>query len=348
MKNPFATLHGFIAAVVRQGELGTNDPRLAALNAAAATTFGTESTGADGGYLVPLEYTGAFFMRALSEDSLLLRCTQVPVGSNGLTLGLDAAAPWDTNGIAVHWAAEGGLLAQSKPSVRGELVSVGKITALVPVTGELLEDAAGLELYIRTAVAAKIDFAISRAILAGDGVGKPLGLLNAPGLITQAAEGGQTAGTINLANVAKLLSRHTASSRRRAVWLAHPDLEAQLTNLVVPGVGVGLGGPGYSAFNGPTDSGLPALLGIPVIFTEAANAPGSAGDIFLADLADYVAAIRTPGLDVQLSLHIWFDRDLAALRIVMRMGGQLMTPAPILSRVGGNTRSTAVTLAARP
>ncbi|MBK8455672.1 MAG: phage major capsid protein [Thiofilum sp.] len=296
----------------------------------------------------PLEYTGAFFMRALSEDSLLLRCTQVPVGSNGLTLGLDAAAPWDTNGIAVHWAAEGGLLAQSKPSVRGELVSVGKITALVPVTGELLEDAAGLELCIRTAVAAKIDFAISRAILAGDGWGKPLGLLNAPGLITQAAEGGQTAGTINLANVAKLLSRHTASSRRRAVWLAHPDLEAQLTNLVVPGVGVGLGGPGYSAFNGPTDSGLPALLGIPVIFTEAANAPGSAGDIF----PGRSGRLRRGHPDSRPG------RPAVAAHLVRPRPGRapdrdahgrpVDDPAPILSRVGGNTRSTAVTLAARP
>jgi HK97 family phage major capsid protein len=96
------------------------------------------------------------------------------------------------------------------------------------VTEELLEDAPAMGAYLNRKAPEKMDFKVSDAIVRGTGVGQPLGFLNSPALVTVAAEGAQTADTVNVTNLAKMWGRLPVQSRRTAVWLMHPDAEAQL------------------------------------------------------------------------------------------------------------------------
>lgn len=323
------------------------DPRLSMVNAAAATTYGQEGVGADGGYMVPPDFKATILSRVLAEDSLLSRCDQTPTTSNSITVPIDEDSPWATSGIQATWEGEATTFGQGKPALKSTTVRANKITALVPVTDELLEDAPSLESFLRQKAPAKIDYKVNDAIINGDGVGKPMGFLASPCLVTQAAEGGQTAGTVNFANISKMYSRMPAANRKNAVWIINQDLEPQLDNLVVPGAGASVAAPAYMPPGGMSASPFATLKGRPVIYTEAANALGAVGDITFADLSAYLAVVKSGGLKTDFSIHLWFDQGLSAFRFVLRIGGRPWWNSPMARAKSANTLSPFVALAAR-
>lgn len=316
------------------------------LFAAAPSTYSTEGTGADGGYLVPPDFRTEILKKVLGEESLLGRTDQYFTTSNSVTIPSDETTPWDTTkGIQAAWEGEGQPLTQSKPALQSVFVRANKITALVPVTDEQIQDAPQLEGYLRTKVPDKFNFRLNDAILNGDGVGKPLGYLNSPALVTQAAASGQTAGTVVFANITGMWSRMYAPSRRRAVWLINQDVEPQLQALTVPGGGTTI--PAYLPPGGLSSSPYATLMGRPVIVTEACQALGTPGDIVLADLGAYMSVLKAGGIRSDVSIHLWFDYDVTAFRFVMRVGGQPWWSAPITRAKSALTLSCAVDLAQR-
>src|SRR5207248_8188555 len=98
---------------------------------------------------------------------------------------------------------------------------------------ELQQDAPRLNERLTRKAAAAISWAASEAVMFGDGVGKPLGWMNSGALVTQAAEGGQTAGTIVAANVAKMLARLWFTPGGRQVFFLNPDAIPQLMTMTL-------------------------------------------------------------------------------------------------------------------
>lgn len=326
---------------------------LPTVKAAAPSTFGTESVGADGGYLVPPDFRAEIVATLLAEDSLFGYAHRIPTSSNSVAFPADAAPPWTGSGIVVSLDSEGTARPPgghpSKFAVQGVLTRLEKITAFVPMSSELYEDAPGLSSYLDLAVRSRILFKLNDLILNGDGVGKPLGILQSGALLVQAKEGAQAAATVNLANVQKMWAQLYGPSKRRAVWIANSDVEAQLQSLSYP-----------TYINaGATGNELPLLLGRPVVYTEASPALGQQGDLVLADMGSYAAAIKTqgkiapgapiddPNLVTQVpSIHVFFDNDMVALRFVFRFAGQPIWNAPI-TRKGAGQVSTFVALGVR-
>ena len=85
------------------------------------------------------------------------------------------------------------------------------------VSNELLEDGLGYDEQLRNAMVQSSAWFLDDAFLNGDGVGKPLGVLNDPALVTQAAEVGQAATTITYTNLVRMYSRMYPAGRKRAV-----------------------------------------------------------------------------------------------------------------------------------
>lgn len=91
----FTSLGDFAVAVMKGSGPGAEmDQRLRA----AATTFGNEGTGADGGFAVPAEFRADIWKKVTGEDSLLSRCTPLQTGSNSMTIPKDETTPWQTSG----------------------------------------------------------------------------------------------------------------------------------------------------------------------------------------------------------------------------------------------------------
>ena len=319
------------------------DPRLIAN---APTSYGSEGVGEDGGFAVPPDFRRDIMQKVMGEESMLSRTDQLTSSSNSITIPKDETTPWQTSGgIQAAWEGEGAQFSQCKPSLEQSTIRLNKLTALVPVTEELLSDAPALSTYLRRKTPEKFDFKINDAILNGTGAGQPLGVLNSGALITVNAESGQAADTVRFENIVNMYSRLYSACRQNAVWLINQDVEPQLLTMQFPGTGTAV--PAYLPPGGLSAQPYGTLLGRPVIATEAAQTLGDAGDITLVDLRQYMTATKTGGIRQDVSIHLWFDYDVTAFRFVMRVAGQPWWSNAISPKNGSNTRSCFVTLAAR-
>lgn len=322
---------------------GGIDPRLT-MNA--PTTTSTEGTGADGGFAVPPDFRTAIMEKVMGEASLVGRTDQLISSSNSITLPKDETTPWQSSGgIQAAWEGEGDQLTQSKVALGQTTIRLNKLTALVPVTEELLEDAPSLTSYINRKAPQKFDFKINDAIVNGTGAGQPKGILAADALVTVAKESGQAADTIVFQNIVNMWSRLYAGCRQNAVWLINQDIEPQLLSMQFPGTGTAV--PAYLPPGGLSQSPYGTLMGKPVIPVESCQSLGDAGDIILADLTQYMTAMKTGGIRQDVSMHLWFDYDTTAFRFIMRMAGQPWWGSAITPANGSATRSCFVNLAAR-
>jgi HK97 family phage major capsid protein len=341
---------GEFAVSVRQGVRGNMDPRLVAN---APSTYSTEGVGADGGFAVPPDFRQQIMEKVMGEASLLSRTDQLTTSSNSVTLPTDETTPWQSSGgVQAYWEGEAGQISQSKMALQNTNVRLNKLTALVPVTEELMEDAPTLDGYLRRKVPEKFDFAANLAIVNGSGVGRPKGILNADCLVTVAKEGSQVADTVVAENVIKMYSRMYAPCRQNAVWLINQDIEQQLmqANLKITNVAgtENVGGTHiYMPPGGLSAAPYGTLLGRPVLPTQACETLGDKGDIILADLSKYLSVVKTGGIRSDVSIHLWFDYDMAAYRFVFRVGGQPWWSSAVTPRDGSNTLSCFVTLAER-
>jgi HK97 family phage major capsid protein len=336
------------AAVVSPSNM---DQRL--IQNAAASTYGSEAAGADGGFAVPPEWRAEIMKMVDSEDSLLGRCDQQTAAGNSITYPIDETTAWQTTGgILTYWDTEAAALTQSKPSLKDLTLKLNRLTALVPVTDELLEDASAMSGYVTGKAGEKLAFKVNDAIVNGTGVGQPLGIMNAPCKVAVAKVTSQVAATFHAKNAVSMMSRMPAASFARSVWLINQDVLPQIMQLGFPvtdgtttvaGAGALYMGPGQMANQGAYGS----LLGRPIIVTEACATLGTEGDVILADLSKYLAVVKGNGVRADTSIHLWFDQNITAFRFVMRMNGQPWLSAAITRKNGSNTLSHFVTAAVR-
>ncbi len=313
-----------------------------------ATTYSSESVGPDGGYAVPPDFRRDIWEKVVGEDSLMGRTTELVTSSNSITIPKDETTPWDTTtGVQVYWEQEAGQVTQSKIALEMQNFRLNKLTALVPISEELLEDGPGLDSYLRAKVPVKMAPKINTALVRGNGVGKPLGFLNAPSLITVTKEVSQDAATIVHQNIEYMWARMWAPSRQRAIWMINQDAEPQLGLMSFRGQEGSPATPIY--LPGGTIAGQPyaTLKGRPVVPYEAMSTVGTFGDIALVDWQQYMTVTKGQQIRTDVSIHLFFDQDLQAYRFIFRMTGQPMWGATITPENGSNTRSWAVALETR-
>lgn len=342
---------GEFAASVRSASArsGSIDPRLIAN---APTTYGSEGIGEDGGFAVPPDFRTAIMEKVMGEESLLSRTDQMITTSNSVTFPADETTSWDSSGgIQAYWSDEAAQLTQSKPALKEKQLRLHKLTCLIPVTEELLDDAPTLDSYLRRKVPEKFDYKIQNAIFNGSGAGQPVGILNSNALVTVAKDTStspvQPADTIRYKNIVDMWSRMYGPCRSNAVWLVNQDIEPELYTLQFT-EGASSPVPVYLPANGASATPYATLMGRPVVPIQSASTLGDKGDIVLADLTKYLSVVKTGGVRSDVSMHLYFDYDTAAYRFIMRIAGMPWWDSAITPASGSsNTLSCFVTLAER-
>lgn len=316
-----------------------------------AATGASEAVPSEGGFLVGTEQAAMLASRAYEEGKLAALCDRITISGpfNGLKYPvIDETSRVDgsrSGGVLAYWKNEGAAAVASKPKIREDQLNLEKLTGLFYATDELLQDASALEAMAIAEFGKEFAFKLDDAVLNGSGAGMPLGILNAPGLVSQAKETGQTAATITYENIIKMYSRlWSGASMDKVRWVINREAFPQLMKLAIS---VGTGGfplyiPGNSAANAPFGT----LLGIPVVFAEQALALGTVGDIYLADFGQY-RLIEKGGIQVASSMHVQFVYDEMAFRFIYRVNGQPLWKAPLTPYKGSATVSPFVALATR-
>ena len=341
----FKGLGDFAMACVRASQPQAQlDQRLAQM---APTTYSTEGAGADGGYLIPPEFSAQVMEYVNEEHSLYSKVDKTPVNQH-LNWPVDEEAPWSSSGPQAYWEGEAEQYTESKLKMRTAGMRLNKLVALCPVSDELMEDAPQLGAYLRSVIARKLRWKVDFAILQGTGVGMPLGVLNSPCLVTVAQEGSQN-DTILFENIAKMYMRMYADFRPNAVWVHNQDCEVELQNMYVAGtssdvpVYMPAGSPYSNLANAPNGT----IYGRPRYPHQACETLGDLGDIFFCDFSQYICGYKTAGPTFAESIHLYFDYGLTAVRATWRLAGMPKWSTTIAARDGSATYSPFVTLAVR-
>lgn len=328
----------WLMAVKKAGQTGKAEDRLEKFHAQMK-----ESVGEDGGFLVPEEISSAILKKMGGDDSLMSRTNTIQVSSNNLTINVDETQPWN-GGIQAYWTEEGGEITKSKPNFKQAQFRLHKLAALVKATDELLDDATALESYILAAAPMAFVHQVNTAILTGNGVGKPVGIINSPFTITVGAESGQANDTIVARNVIKMYTRMFPQSRQSAVWYINPEVEEHLRTMKDDNGNFIYLAPGSQMNQTP----YATLLGRPVIpLMGGMPAIGDVGDIIFADLSYYYMIRKAAGIKSATSIHLHFDREITSFRFSMRVDGKCPFQAPVTTEHGSYQMSAFVNLAAR-
>jgi HK97 family phage major capsid protein len=175
-----------------------------------ALQIGTDT---EGGYLVPDEFERNL-VEALEEENIFRRLANVITTSSG-----DRKIPVVASKGTASWIDEEGAIPESDDSFGQVSIGAYKLGTLIKVSEELLNDSVfNLESYISREFARRIGNKEEESFFAGDGSGKPTGILAATG---GAQLGVTTAGAtaITLDEVLDLFYSLKAPYRNKAVFV---------------------------------------------------------------------------------------------------------------------------------
>jgi HK97 family phage major capsid protein len=303
-----------------------------------------------GGFLVQVDFAEAVFMLAHDMGEILSRVNKIPISANANGIKINAVdetsratgSRW--GGVQSYWVDEGDTVNKTKPKFRRVEFDLKKLMSLMYITDEMLQDSTALTAIAGQAFSEEVMFMTEDGIFEGPGAGTPLGVLNAPCLVTIPKITGQAAATIVKENIDSMWSRMWNRSRKNAVWFINQDAEPQLNQL---NQAVGTGGQlVYLPPGGLSAAPYASLYGRPLIATEYNSALGTPGDILLADFSQYTL-IDKGGVQAATSMHVAFLTDEMAFRITYRVDGKPMWSVPLTPFKGSLTKSPFIALAQR-
>jgi HK97 family phage major capsid protein len=308
----------------------------------------SESIDPDGGAVIPTEFSGKIWERARTQEMLMDRVDLMPISGNTLVVPADAESSrvdgQRSGGIAGYWEGEADQYVKSKPTFRKIELKLKKLTLMAFMTNELLEDTGGaLDAYLTRAAAKELVFKTNNGLVAGTGSGIPLGWLNAPCKVTQAAVGGQGANTITAINIINMWARLYAPCRPAAAWFINQNVEPQLAQLTLA-TGTYSGQLVYMPPTGLSNTVYATLQGRPVIPIEQAPSLGTEGDISLVDLSQYVGIKKASGMQAAVSIHLRFDYDETVFKFTLRLDAEPAWQSALTPFKGTSTQSPIITL----
>ena len=281
-----------------------------------------EASGIAGGYTVPPDFYHQLLAIAAEESTFRQHAFVQPMASATLqfpfldltTVQSAGVSPF-FGGVQAYWTAEAQTRTETEPQFKMMELKANELSGYSVSSNILLQDAAfGLEKFLMTLFGRAVAWFEEYAFLQGNGVGKPLGIVNAPAtiFITRA-----TTGHFSFGVVAGMLAALLPASYTKARWYISPTVVQDLLQLK--------DGANRAMFlsidQGVTKPPVWKLLNLPVTITEKLPALGVKGDVLLVDPSLYVIGDRMQ-LEIAASEHVNFLKNQTTWRFVQRVDGQ--------------------------
>jgi len=305
----------------------------------------------EGGALVLPEFAPEIMRMLYESESLWARSRQHTVSGNSMTFPqlreTDRADGQRHGGALGYWLGEGDLIRSSQLKFDTLDLKLDKLAVAVFLTEEMISDTGyAIEQFTGEVVQAEIDYLLDRALIRGNGVKKPLGIINSAGTVTQLEEGSQAADTILAENIDNMWSRRLGSGAGDdLIWLYNQDCEPQLGKLFYA-TGTNSGQLVFMPPGGLSEKGYATIKGRPAIPSEHCSTVGTIGDIILANMK-YYFSINKGQVNQLSSPHVEFLRDLMCLKFTFRVNGRPAYDSPITTEQSALTRSPFVVLETR-
>ncbi len=303
-----------------------------------------ESGGTTGGYIVPPEFYDQLLQIAAEDNTFRQAAFVQPMASATLqfpylditTVQAAGTSPF-FGGVVANWTEEAQNRTETEPAFKMMELKAHELSGYTVSSNVLLQDAAfGLEKFLQMLFGKAVAWYEEYAFLQGNGVGKPVGVINAPAAINVARN---TSSHFYFPDVAGMLAHLLPSSYGRARWYISPTVVSDLIQLK--------DGANRAIFlsidQGATKAPVWKLLNMPVTITEKVPALGTTGDVSLVDPTLYVIGDRM-SLEVAASEHVNFLKNQLTWRFVQRIDGQPWMDKPVTLQDGTTQVSPFVVL----
>lgn len=291
-----------------------------------------EFSGVTGGYTVPPEFSAKLLMAVVEKSTAMKEATVVPMTSRtylipalDLTTRYGAGTTPFLGGVVANWTEEAQLRTETEPQFRQLELVARELSGFTVASNTILQDnAVGLDALLSQLFTYAIEWYSEYAFLQGNGVGKPLGIVNSPATVfVQASVPGQ----ITLPDVNGMYARLLPQSYERAIWMVSPSAIPSLLNLKdASGRNVFFPVIANSNSGGPVQQDIVwKLLGRPVVVTEKMPAMSATAStrqgVALVDWGLYVIGMRME-LEIAVSPHFKFTNNQTVWRFVARLDGR--------------------------
>ncbi len=183
----------------------------------------SEGVQADGGYLVPEEFERQI-VTGLDEANVVRGLAKV------ITTSAERKIPVAATHSEAQWTAENGAYTESSPTFDQKTIDAFKLTDLVKVSIELLQDSMfDLESYIANEFARAFGIAEEQAFCVGSGTGQPTGIFTAKGGTVGVTAASATAITAD--ELINLIYSLKSPYRRNAKFLMNDSTVSMLRKL---------------------------------------------------------------------------------------------------------------------
>jgi len=278
-----------------------------------------ESSDAEGGFLVPIDFTNELIMNAYDMAEIRPVVGATPTGRDTVFFGALAkpTVAWGTTGVAVT--------AQDL-DVGGHTMTIHDLKALTLIHNNTLEDAeADIWAELNMAFSDAIAEAEDDAFAVGAGSHSPQGIMTNALVQANVTNSGVAADVIDASNdgVTALITAYyklKKTYRRNATIAMNSTLEGKYRN--------SKDADGQYLWQPPVQAGDPAtLLGRPVINPE--GMPDVAANAFPVVIGDFRRGYRIKdrsGIAVQRLSERYAEYDQTGFLIKKRVGGQVVLP----------------------
>jgi HK97 family phage major capsid protein len=322
----FSTLGEFIYTV----RFRPGDERLIEVR---EQTFGV---GAQGGFLVPEQFTREILSITPQDAIFRPRATVIPAGippDAAITIPtLDQAGTKGVYaGVTVNWIAEGADKGETQAYLKEVKLDPNEVAGYIVATDKLLRNAPAATALIQTLLRRSIIAAEEDAFLAGSGVGKPLGILASAATL---AYNRATANEVAYGDVAGMYGK--AKFGGPLLWIGSQSILPQLLTMKDPG--------NHYVWQPNAREGAPGtLLGLPLVFNNQSPTLGSKGDLTLVDLQYYMIKDGA-GIVISASEHVYFKQNKTVIKAFWNVDGQPWLSAPLTLEDGSTQVSPFVVL----
>lgn len=284
-KREFSSLGEFMGAVINHAKGRGTDQRLnyqEGVGINAGPDGQNMGEGAAGGFMVPTQWRDTL-MRVEPQQAVIRgRSNVLPAGSPPdaeITMpALDQSGNENNvyGGVEMNWIGEG----QTKPKTQAKFREISlqphELAGHIPLTDKLMRNAPAMSSQVETLMRQALIAAQEYAFLRGDGVSKPMGILNANATIKINRD---TANTVKYEDVDSMVAKMLMQGGA-PYWLITQSAYTQLTRLQNPN--------GDYVWQPNAVEGSPgSLFGYPVFWHERSPLLGTYGDVTLVNSNPY-------------------------------------------------------------
>lgn len=308
---------------------GRYDPRLEARDQMIGV-------GSIGGAVVPNDFAEIIWSMPLEESIVMSRAKIFPIRTGtSITIpqldGLDHSS--NIGGLSLRFEAEGGTASDQEAQFSDIEVTAYWAAIYAAASNKLLRSGIDFASQLGEAMRNALVFGTDEVLLGGSGVGRPLGIRNAPSRITVDRA---TANEISYADILNMFSRLHPGCVRNACWMASPSAIPQLctlkdsanNNLWVVNASAGM---------------PPTILNIPVVFSEKIPGLGNEADLVLCDPSQLAVAIKQDILAERVEGPRWYQ-NMTNFRISIQIGATPLWKTVCTPANGGASLSWAIVL----